>query len=192
MKAALLIIIALVLLGFLAGCNYDNPASPDSGIQSLDNTVQTNNPETLIDPDLRPLLRSNNARIGTVNIYNTQDSIYVKFVMAQGYRLTKIKMHASLGVWSFPLTSNCPNLAAFRFQINSLPANTTSYIHKFPIATLGTYSRNMFGAIYVETETLANEPDCITAWAAGPKFPGCSGEGMHFMHQVQYIQQPKE
>jgi hypothetical protein len=192
MKIALLLIAALVILGFIAGCNYDNPASIVSENTVTDNPVITNQnnldaPMTVIDTLYRPLLRSNNTSVGTVKIYNNNDFVYFKFTMNQGYKLTKIRMHASIEIWSFPLISNCPNLNAFRFQVNTLPPNTTNYLYQVSTATFLRVNTYMFAAIYVETEPVANGPECTTAWAKGSKFPGCTGEGMHFKHWIQEI-----
>lgn len=191
MKAALLILIALVILGFLAGCNYDNPASVVSDNQVYDNQTYSDDPMEIIDTLYRPLLRSNNTSIGTVKIYNNNQFVYFKYTMSPGYRLTKIRMHASIQNWSFPLSGNCPNTSAFAFQVNTLPPNTTSYLYQVSTTSVLNTNTHMFAAIYVEAEATANEPDCITAWAKGVRFPGCSSEGMHFKHWIQEIKDLK-
>jgi|GEM_PF-3172395 len=187
MKSALLFLIVLVLLGFIVGCNYDNPASTVMDNQGSNNEMITDDPTPDLDTLYRPLLRSNYTSIGTVKIYNNNQFIYFMFTMNPGYKLAKMKMHANSSIWSFPLTGNCPNLNAFRFQVNTFPPNTTSYLYQVSTTSILATNAHMYAAIYVEAESTANEPDCITAWAKGTRFPGCSGDGMHFRKWIPEI-----
>jgi hypothetical protein len=177
MKSTLLFLLVLVLLGFLVGCNYDNPASITTENQT-DQSIRSTDTIKL------PLLRSNLSSMGTVRIYNDYEKVYFRITANTGYRLTKIRTHAKEYVWSFPLTNNCPNTSAFNLQVNTLPPNTTTYLQSINKYRYGSRNYYVYAAIYVEGEAVSNEPDCITAWASGTNFPGCTGEGKHFSYWV--------
>lgn len=134
MKKALFLMVSVAILGLLfAGCSeIANITAP--GFTETEG-VATLNREVTDDPDFSesyPLFAGQDIEVGTVEVWNDDSTLYVKYIVESPWRLTETHLHVAIDLSAIPQTKkNNPIPGQFDYKMEH--NHVTNYTYTIPM-----------------------------------------------------------
>lgn len=162
-RTRLLVFAAAVVLAFFAvGCDRLWETSPTD--------YETSTAWYWVTaPDTQQLYISNNTAIGRVIVWNTTESLFVRYEVNTGWRILNTNMHVDTSLAGIPQRRGNPVINQFDHRTTHNPP-VRYYQYRLPKKVWWTVGTKLFVAAYARVERAGL--DARAAWAGQNPFPG--------------------
>jgi hypothetical protein len=161
-RTPLVLAVALAAAFFAVGCDRLWDARP------VEPNVTTSW-YWVTSPDTQQLYISNNRAVGRVIVWNTPESLYVKYEAATGWRILKTNMHVDTSLAGIPQVGGNPRINQFAFRTTHTPP-VFAYTYSMARKAWWTVGTKLVIAAHASVERTGI--DARAAWAGTTPFPG--------------------